>query len=158
MPAVLHLLHGLPGSGKTTYAAKLAAECRAPVFSPDDWMIARHGSNPPAADFARYKAAIDTEIWQQTDALLQQGKDVIHDSGLWTRTERDIARQRAADAKALTRLYSFEADESAMLQRVLQRSAANPDSALQINEAAFRLFKTRFEPLGPDETHVTIRT
>lgn len=158
MPATLHLLHGLPGSGKTTFAATLAAQTGAVVFSPDDWMLARHGSNPPAADFARFKTEIDREIWQRVDDLLRQGREVIHDSGLWTRIERDTARAHATAAGATIRLYRFQADEAVMLQRVLQRSAAQPAGALQINEAAFRLFQTRFEPLGPDEPHVDIPT
>lgn len=33
-----------------------------------------------------------------------------------------------------------------------------PVGALVIDEAAFELFKARFEPLGPAEEHVRIRT
>lgn len=35
----VHLLCGLPGAGKTTYAARLAAENSAVRFSLDEWML-----------------------------------------------------------------------------------------------------------------------
>jgi len=157
MPATLHLLHGLPGAGKSTYAQDLSRRLKAVSFSPDDWMVARHGNNPPIEHFAAYKAAIRDEIWTQAGALLLEGRDVILDSGFWTRAERDDARARASALGVACQLYAFRCDESTMLARVLARSAGDPKS-LQINEAAFRVFQSRFQPLGPDEPHLEIRT
>jgi len=158
MSVTLHLLHGLPGSGKTTYARELAARHAAVCLSPDEWMVERHGSNPPESQFAGYKANIAAEIWRQAEAHLRAGTDVILDSGFWTRAERDEARQRARQIGVGCLLYAFRGDESVMLQRVLARSQAAPHTALQINEAAFRLFLGRFQPLEPDEPHLEIRT
>ncbi|MDI1250831.1 MAG: ATP-binding protein [Lacunisphaera sp.] len=158
MSATLHLLHGLPGSGKTTYARELAARHAAVCLSPDEWMVERHGSNPPEARFADYKARITAEVWEQAEAHLREGTDVILDSGFWTRAERDDARRRARHIGAGCLLYAFQCDDSVMLQRVLARSQAAPDTALQINEPAFRVFQDRFQPLEADEPHLAIRT
>lgn len=157
MAATLHLLHGLPGSGKSSYARDLSRRLDAVCFSPDDWMVARHGNNPPDEKFAEYDAAIRREIWIQAEALLREGRDVILDSGFWTRAGRDEARARAAALGADCRLYAFRCDEATMLARVLARSAGDP-RALQINAEAFRVFQSRFQPLGSDEPHLEIRT
>jgi predicted kinase len=157
MPAGLHLLHGLPGSGKSSYARDLSRRLDAVCFSPDEWMVSRHGNNPPEEKFAGYAAAIRLEIWTRTEALLRRGREVILDSGFWTRAERDEARAKAAALGVECRLYAFRCDEATMLARVLARSAGDP-GALQINAAAFRVFQNRFQPLGPDEPHVEVRT
>lgn len=157
MSVTLHLLHGLPGSGKTTYARELAARHAAVCLSPDEWMVERHGSNPAESKFADYKAKIATDIWLQAETHLREGTDVIMENGFWTRAERDEARQRARQIGTGCLLYAFRCDEAVMLQRVLARSQAGPDTALEINEAAFRLFQGRFHPLEPDEMHLEIR-
>ncbi len=45
-----------------------------------------------------------------------------------------------------------------MRRRVLERTDELPPGALWINEAAFELFKARFEPLGEDEVHIFFET
>ncbi len=45
-----------------------------------------------------------------------------------------------------------------MRHRVLNRTEELPADALWIDEAAFDLFKGRFEPLGEDEEHIRIET
>jgi hypothetical protein len=41
---------------------------------------------------------------------------------------------------------------------VLERTDELPFGTLWINEAAFELFKARFEPLGEDEVHILLET
>ena len=43
----LFLIVGLPGAGKTTRAAELAAEHRALRLTPDEWMIPLFGQEQP---------------------------------------------------------------------------------------------------------------
>jgi hypothetical protein len=45
-----------------------------------------------------------------------------------------------------------------MRRRVLERTDELPFGTLWINEAAFELFKARFEPLGEDEVHILLET
>ena len=45
-----------------------------------------------------------------------------------------------------------------MRTRVAKRSAESPPGTLFIDENAFDLFKSRFEPLGADEPHRRVET
>ena len=47
-PALLYLIVGLPGAGKTTKARQLEAEASALRFTPDEWMHSLFGRNDPA--------------------------------------------------------------------------------------------------------------
>ena len=48
-PAILYLMVGLPGAGKTTRARQLAVEAPALRLTPDEWMIPLFGRDDPAA-------------------------------------------------------------------------------------------------------------
>ena len=48
--ATLHLISGLPCSGKTTYAAALGADANAALFSLDRWLITAFHSSANAFD------------------------------------------------------------------------------------------------------------
>ena len=156
--ATLHLLHGFTGAGKTTFAKQLANEQHAIRFTTDEWMVTLYGNNPPENLFATYFARVESVIWNITLQLLTRQQDVILDAGFWTRVSRDEARAKAHGVNADVVLYYVCAQEAVMKARVLQRSKALPAGALMIDEAAFALFKTRFEPLGADEAHVLIKT
>lgn len=154
----LHLLCGFTGAGKTTVAKQLERDIPALRFSPDEWMVKLYGHNPPAQDFRDYHDRVVDLIWQHTLRLLDLGLDVVLDFGFWSRASRDAARARATAAGVPYRLYFLECSEEVMRRRVLNRSKELPADALWIDEAAFRLFKGRFEPLGEDEEHIRIKT
>lgn len=156
--ATIHLLHGFTGAGKTTFAKKLETEIGAVRFSPDEWMVKLYGNNPPEEYFAEYFERVESLIWQVAAQVLAVEVDVILDFGFWSRASRDEAREKAQILKAESKLYFISTPEPIMKERVLQRTQNLPEGALVIDENAFELFKTRFEPLGEDEVHITILT
>jgi predicted kinase len=157
MPTV-HLIHSFTGAGKTTFAKSLEQQTGAVRFSPDEWMVRLHGSNPPVDKFQQYHDRIEKLIWDTAALFLQKGHDVVMDMGFWTRASRDHAREFATKHHAKIKLYALTCSENIMRLRVLERTMNLPAGALFIDENAFELFKKRFEPLAPDEEHMTIDT
>jgi hypothetical protein len=94
-PAILYLLVGLPGSGKTTKAKQLEVEASALRLTLDEWMIPLFGRNVQAE-----RDALEGRlIWIALRAL-ELHTNVILDFGFWTKDERSslrwFARQRGA--------------------------------------------------------------
>lgn len=156
MRATAHLLHGFVGSGKTTFARRLAEQEGAVRFTHDEWMHRLYGPNPPAEQFETLRRRVDELIWRLASELLARGVDVILDFGFWSRFSRDDARRRVAGAGAACRLYQVSCDEQTLRSRVARRSADLPPDSLWINQAAFEEFKARFEPLGDDEPRIQV--
>ncbi|KAB0679629.1 AAA family ATPase [Aureimonas leprariae] len=107
--ATARLIHGFIGAGKTTLARRLEAETGAIRFTHDEWMRRLYGRDPPEATFAesfRRVADLMEEVWTR---CLSAGADVVLDSGLWQRTERDRVRGIVRRLGAECRLYASPA-------------------------------------------------
>lgn len=89
--ARLILICGLPGSGKTTLAKKLAPEVTAVRFSPDEW---KHDLGIDYYDEAR-RVRLEQRLWRLGQELLSLGQSVILENGFWAREERDELRLAA---------------------------------------------------------------
>lgn len=156
--AILYLIHGFCGAGKTTFAKKLENQKRAVCFSHDEWMCERFGKNPPANKFAEYYNIVTEEIKLEAAIRLSRGQDVILDFGFWTRVDRDAYRAWAQQMGVECVLHAVTADMDIMKERVLNRTKDVPAGQLFIDESAFESFKTRFEMLQDDEPHIVVQT
>ncbi|PWI12642.1 ATP-binding protein [Streptomyces sp. Act143] len=87
----LILLCGLPGSGKTTLAGRLAAEIPAVRLCPDEWLadLGIDLFDEPTRD------RLERRFWQHAQDLLRLGQTVILEFGFWGRSERDEKRVAA---------------------------------------------------------------
>jgi predicted kinase len=156
MTATVHLIHGFAGAGKTTFARRLEAELPAVRFTHDEWMHRLFGANPPADQFADLFARVDDLIWQVASRSLALDCDVVLDHGFWSRESRDSARSRVAGLGMNVSFYRVNCPVDEMERRVLRRTQDTPADSLWINQAALELFRTRFEPLEPDEERVEV--
>jgi predicted kinase len=154
----LHLLHGIPGSGKTTFAQQLEREFRAVRFSPDEWMVTLHGTNPPEPVFRPQHERIMALIWMHAGRVLRAGSDVIIEGGFWSRASRDAARQRAKEFGVTHKLYALLCSADEARRRVLARTAAMLPGTLEITGPTFDLLLRQLEPLGTDEECVIVET
>src|SRR5215217_2483041 len=112
MPPVVYLLCGLTGSGKTAYAKRLEAG-GAVRLSVDEEVYARHGRHgidyPMDEHFDREWPVVE-ELRRRLVELVESGRDMVLDYGLWPRSDRD-AYTRLVEAHGGTwRLLFFKAD------------------------------------------------
>jgi predicted kinase len=147
--STLHLICGLPGSGKTTLAKRLERELPALRLAPDEWMARIVGDG-----HAEEKRAIIEEVqWGIAERVLSLGINVILEYGFWSRRERDDFRSRAAALGSDTKVYFLDVPRDELLRRLALRNAALPEDTFHIDEAQLDLWLNVFEPPTPDELH-----
>jgi predicted kinase len=156
--ATLHLMVGLPGSGKTTLARRLELEHSALRLTVDEWHVRLFGSDvhddSDASAFAEHDArhaAIESLLREVAARVLALGMDVILDFGFWARSERDELRARARALGADSRIHYTEISEELLLERIRARNAQLPPGTFHIPEAKLREWMRSFEPPSPDE-------
>ena len=144
--ATLHLMCGLPCSGKTTLAREIEVRRHALRLTPDEWIARLHGArlSDEALDMAR--DPVEGALWDVAARVLALGVDVILDFGFWTRAERDQFRARAARMGVRSELHLAQAPEAELLRRLAVRNAALPEGTFRIDPARLRDWIGRFEP------------
>lgn len=113
---------GLPGSGKTTLARRLATQYPGVVLSADDWMKADGTDLRDEAERAR----IEGVQGRLVPRLLALGATVIVEWGSWGRSERDALREQARRLGAAVELRFLDAPDEELFRRVAERAAEDP--------------------------------
>ena len=151
---MLHLLAGLPGSGKTTYARKLEQRGVTRV-SIDEQMLARHGQI--GIDY-RVKDHVDllgpVLAWahQRIVATIGTGASVVLDHGLGTRRDRDEHKHLALQNDADWELVHFRVDVSVLLDRLDERARRSRPTSMRITPEMLRYLASVYEePNGEGE-------
>ncbi|WP_159448848.1 ATP-binding protein [Demequina sp. NBRC 110053] len=113
----LHVLTGLPGSGKTALAARLLEAEPGVHVAMDDAVLARGLS---LVDYeARF--ALQPEVKATIPPLLASGTTVVAEFGSWARDERDRLRSLADGTGARTVLHWVDVPVDVCIARVLER-------------------------------------
>lgn len=116
---------GLPGSGKSTFCRRLAAETGAAVLESD---ALRNLLFPRPTHEAAESRRLFTALWQAARALLQLGASVIVDATNLRPADREPAYDIATQTGARLFLIRFDAPASVIEQR-LARRVSEPDPA-----------------------------
>lgn len=103
-----YVMVGAPGSGKSTYAAKLAQTENAVILSGDDIRTDLYGSDKTQGDWG--------EIWDRIDQLVSEscGMPVILDG---THCRKDYR----SEAVTLLRSYGYDRVEAIVMETTLER-------------------------------------
>lgn len=135
----LYVLTGLPGSGKSTHAARLVHETGAVHVAMDDEVVARGLS---LVDYeARF--ALQPQVEARIPDLLAQGKSVVAEFGSWAREERDRLRSLADGIGARTELHYVDAPVGVCIERVLARGGLGAEGlARDVLGASAHLYET----------------
>jgi predicted kinase len=120
--ARLVLTCGLPGSGKTTFARRVAADRDALRLTQDEWLWAL-GASPWDATT---RDKVDRALWRLAQDVLRLGLSVVLDFGLWTRSERDEIRATARSLGVGVELHYAHAPIDELWRRIVARNLEPP--------------------------------
>lgn len=149
--ATLHLMVGLPCSGKTTRARALEQQHSALRLTPDEWHIRLFGQDAEDAEHDDRHGLIEALQWEAASRALAFGKDVVLDFGFWTREEREDYRSRATRLGASSEVHFLDVPERELLRRLTDRNAQPSAVAFHIPEAMMAPWIASFEKPTPDE-------
>jgi predicted kinase len=125
-PALLHLVAGATGAGKTTYARVLSDRLGALHLAIDDWMSILFGPDQPATPdlawmFAR-TGRCEAQMWRLISQSARLGIPVVADCGFTRREHRARWREQAADAGISVVLHHLDIPAEVRWQRVARRN------------------------------------
>ena len=111
--AVVHLMVGLPGAGKTSHAKELEISAPALRLTPDEWQIALFGEqNPPDK-----RDLVEGKLIELGMRAAELGVDVVFDFGFWSRDERSALRWIAGTVGARSRVVYLPIDHEEQRRR-----------------------------------------
>lgn len=118
----LILTCGLPGSGKTALARRLAANRSAVRLTKDEWLTAL-GSSPWDTPT---REKVEQELWRLAREILRLGLSVVLDFGLWARAERDEMRSVARGLGVAVELHFLDVPDDELWRRIEARNSQPP--------------------------------
>ncbi|WP_210187018.1 AAA family ATPase [Kaistia soli] len=136
----MHLICGLPGSGKTTLARQLEEDGAGVRLSPDDWILALGF----AIDDEEARTRVEDLQWTLAQRILAGGSSVILENGFWTREERSAYRSTALQLGAETRLHFLDVPLHELTRRLAIRNRDLPKAA-QVDPGHLEAWSRLFE-------------
>ena len=149
--ATLHLMVGLPCSGKTTLAQKLEHELPALRLTPDEWQIRLFGQDAEEPEHDARHSLIEALLWNIASRALELGTNAILDFGFWAREEREDYRSRAKHLGATSEVHYLDVSEDELLRRLEERNSRPPQESFLISEEAMKPWIAFFQKPTPDE-------
>ena len=129
--ATLHLMVGLPCSGKTTLAKKLEHERSALRLTPDEWQVGLFGQDAKEPEHDARHSLIEAMLWKIASRALELGTNVILDFGFWAREDY---RQRAKDLGASSEVHFLDVPKEELLRRLAVRNSQPSQKSFHISE------------------------
>lgn len=129
--ALVHLVCGATGAGKSTYAEALAQDLGAVRFSIDEWMERLHNPDKPEVDrFDWFYERVQrncTQMRAVAERLAELGTASVFECGLTNAEERAIFADWAEEQGLSLHLHFVDVPAELRWQRVQQRNAAQAD-------------------------------
>ena len=149
--ATLHLIVGLPCSGKTTLAQKLEHELPALRLTLDEWHIRLFGQDAEEPEHDARHSLIEAILWNIASRALELGTNVILDYGFWAREEREDYRLRAKQLGASSEVHFLDVSEDELFRRLEERNSQPSQETFCISVGMVNPWIEFFQKPTPDE-------
>ncbi len=149
--ATLHLMVGLPCSGKTTLAKQLEQELPALRLTTDEWHTRLFGNDAEDPEHDNRHGAIEAMLWNVAARALELRINVILDFGFWARVEREDYRSRAKQLGASSEIHFLDVPEPELWRRLRKRNSRVCPGAFHIPEVMFKRYLPIFQTPEGDE-------
>ena len=146
--ARLILVCGLPGSGKTTLAKRLAPEARAVRLSPDEW---KHALGIDYYD-EDGRVRLEERLWRLAQELLALGQNVVMENGFWAAEEREGLRLTGRALGARVELHYLHASVAELWRRLDLRNLEIGPGTVPIKRSDLEKWAAQFE--APDDAEL----
>ena len=150
------LICGKIGSGKTTYANKLAKNLGAVIFSHDEIILGLFGAElyeKHKAKFNEYAPWIENYVKHKSGEAAKAGATVICANGFWSRNERNGLRELYNSMGINCELHYIDTPQEKRLDFINKRNEAVRQGELGYIIVDEKVINHFFEPPGDDEEH-----
>ena len=147
-PAVVFLIVGLPGAGKTTRAKELEHSASALRLTPDEWQLLLFGDQNPLDK----RDLVEGKLVQLGMRAAELGTSVVLDFGFWGKDERSALRWIACAVGARSQVVYLPIDHEEQRRRVTARFAATPDQTFSMSDVELERWRAQFQ--APDEAEL----
>ncbi|HEX3699631.1 MAG TPA: ATP-binding protein [Phenylobacterium sp.] len=156
MTAILNVIFGPCGAGKTTYAHAFARNEGAVAFILDDWMARLFAPDMPEPLEYEWMlervSRCEAQIWSTAAAVLAAGTSVVLDIGLMRRSDRARVAEIARGAGLPLRWHFVDAPQAVRRARVAERNTVRGESfAIEVTPDLFEFIEGVYEPPEPAE-------
>ena len=119
------LICGKMGSGKTTYANRLAEKLNAVIISHDEIMLGLFGGELYENDkeqFYKYHSWVDAYTKRIAGQAAKAGATVIFANGFWSRSERDELHKLYSGMGVACELHYIDTPEEQRVKNIQKRN------------------------------------
>jgi predicted kinase len=145
--ALVYLIVGLPGAGKTSRAKELEIGAPALRLTPDEWQIALFGDENPMDK----RDLVEGKLIQLGMRAAELGVNVVLDFGFWSEDERSALRWIAGTVGARSQVVYLPIDDEEQRRRVTTRFATTPGETFHISDVELEQWRAWFEAPDDDE-------
>lgn len=150
------LMCGKICTGKSSYADKIRKDIHAVLFSIDEITLTLFGQEP-GEKLNEYVALLQKYLLEKSAETVQNGINVIIDTGLWTKRERQEARNFYHLRNIKNEIHYLDISDEEWKRRIQKRNAEIREgvvSAYYIDEGLMKKANASFE--RPDRTEIDV--